>query len=240
MHRLIFLVFLFTGACSQSPLEDCFVSTGPPRTKIISLSGSPKVIEVFDNLNVTWHLSDSNIIRLTCGRNLLNKIGIGFNGEKLELRNNAKCNWVRDYKKPIQLDLYSKSPSQLWLRGFGNFNTKDTIKTDIFWLVHYGAGKGDIKVRANSIAMDFNTYGHLKLSGEGEEAIIFALKEGKLDASQLKLKNMNIQLEGLNTINAWVIDSIRGIIKSKGKLYYKGNPFIKAKAPDLNQFIPLN
>lgn len=54
--RKIFAIILAIPACSP-PLEDCFLSTGPIRTKKIDLSASPSRILVFDNLDVVWHYS---------------------------------------------------------------------------------------------------------------------------------------------------------------------------------------
>ncbi len=240
MPRLIFLIFLFTGACSQSPLEDCFLSTGPIRTKNISLASSPSRIEVFDNIDVTWHKSDSAYIELKTGRNLLNKIEILFDGSKLELRNKAKCNWVRDYSKPIQVHIYSKPPGELLLNGFGGFITADTIKGQALTTWFYGTCNAKMMLNVNSFALDFNTYGYLELSGRSNQADLFALKEGKLNGLEFKVEKLRITLRGLNKLQVWVTESIEGEIESDNILYYKGNPQIRAKAKNMNQFVSKN
>ena len=238
--KLILLIFLILGACTQSPLEDCFLSTGPIRTKKISLPSSPNRIEVFDNIDVTWHKSDSAFIELKAGRNLLDKIEILFDGSKLELRNKAKCNWVRDYSKPIQLHIYSKPPGELLFSGFGEFITADTIKGQSLATLFYGTGKAKMILDLNLLSLDFNTYGNLELFGRSNQADIFAFKEGKLNGLELKVEKLRITLRGLNKLQVWVTESIEGEIESDNILYYKGNPQIRAKAKNMNQFVSKN
>jgi len=240
VHRFFIFLLIAFVSCQQSPLEDCFLSTGPIRTKTITFPKSPIQIDIFDNIKVTWHESDSSYLILNCGRNLHSKIDVLFDGEKLELKNKARCNWVRDYSKPIQIDLYCPPPYNIKLNGFGNFITADTFRRDVFLINFYGTSESKLKLDVGQFYLDFNTYGKLDVSGNAEFANIFTLKEGKLNASLLKIRELAFEIRGLNLVNVWVTDTIEGKILPGNNLFYKGNPFIITLDSKKDQFISKN
>jgi len=243
MSLFPFKIFLLStvlciSSCTQSPLEDCFLSTGPIRTESIPLAKSPVAIAVYDNLNVTWHQSDSFYIQVTCGRNLQNKIEILLEGEKLALRNKARCNWVRDYSKTMQIDLYCNSLSEIELNGFGDFICEDTIKGDFFNLRQYGTCNSKLLLNVGYLNFDFNTYGTSILEGIAKRGFLVTLKEGKLDPTKLKIGTLEVKIRGIQHLHFWVSDTIKGDILDQGTIRYKGNPVIKVSAPFQNQIFP--
>ena len=237
MFRIL-IILITLAACTQSPLEECFLSTGPIQTKTISLAKSPVAITVYDNLNVTWHKSESFYINLRCGRNLHNKIEVLLDGVKLELRNKARCNWVRDYSKTMQIDLYCNSLSAIVLNGYGDFISADTIKSDLLILRQYGACNSKLLMNVGFLNFDFNSYGTSKLNGTAKSAYLVTLKEGKLDPSNLQVGTLELKVRGINEINVWAIDTLKGKIESSGKVRYKGKPVIKLESPNSNQVSP--
>jgi hypothetical protein len=222
------MVILLNG-CKPNPLEDCFLSTGPIEEREFQLQDYPSRIEVFDNINVKWHMSLKSYIKIRCGRNIFDKIDFQVSENTLKLKNRARCNWVRDYSKEINIELFCPDPSYLELNGFGNFSCADTFRSKNIIIRQYGPGKTELLLKSGYIHIGFDTYGELKAEGDAQEAYFFTLRGGKLNTENLKVKNLLVQTESQVDLKVWATDSLFGEIRNSGKIYYKGNPRLNVK-----------
>jgi hypothetical protein len=225
------------SGCSAN-LEDCFLSAGPTRTKKIHLGLSPSRILVFDNINVTWHRSLENYLIVTAGRNLLSKVEINQSEKDLELHNNATCNWVRDYSKKIEIELFSPNPDYIQLNGFGNFFCADTLNGKAILVRQYGSGESNFLFNVESLEIGFDSYGTLKASGFAQSGFYFTLKSGKLETQNLKIQRLLLITKGDRDLYVWAEDSLYGEIRNNKLVYYKGNPRINVSSPNKNQVLP--
>ena len=222
--RLIhILCMLFAFACKPDALLDCVNSTGPVRDE-------KRMIGQFDNLyvdsdvDVIWHDSTENLVVVRCGRNLLRKVKTEVEGKTLILKNENRCNWVRSYDNPMQIDLYSKAPYLITLKGFGTFTTEDSLKTTPLTIQDYGAGLVNLKVKVGEFYLDFDSPNDCKVAGETDKAVYSIQRYGKLKAENMAVNQLILTMKGEN--DAWISvrDSVKGNHESHRTVYMKGNP----------------
>ena len=220
---ILFICLQFAFACKPDTLLDCVNSTGPVREE-------KRAIGQFDNLlvnsdiDVIWHDSSENLLVVRCGRNLLRKVKTEVEGKTLILKNENRCNWVRSYDNPMQIDLYSKAPYLITLKGFGTFTTEDSLKTTPLTIQDYGAGLVNLKVKVGEFYLDFDSPNDCKVAGETDKAVYSIQRYGKLRAENMVVNQLILTMRGEN--DAWISvrDSVKGNHESQRTVYLKGNP----------------
>jgi len=222
--RFTFILYLLlASACKPDTLLDCVNSTGPVREE-------KRAIGQFDNLlvdsdvDVIWHDSTENLVVVRCGRNLLRKVKTDVEGKTLILKNENRCNWVRSYDYPMQIDLYSKAPYLITLKGFGTFTTEDSLKTTPLTVQHYGAGLVNLEVKVGEFYLDFDSPNDCQVSGEADKSIYSIQRFGKLHAEKMAVNQLILTMKGEN--DAWISvrDSVKGTHESHRTVHMKGNP----------------
>jgi hypothetical protein len=225
---LLIAIWAFTALASCKPdvLEDCFVSNGPPRTREIELPVSPYKLFIHDNLNVVWHFSEKSWIQIEGGRNMISQVEIVQREDTLELRNKARCNWVRSYNKKIAVDLYSPHPKYIEIQGFGTIFGADTLKGSEVTIRQFGAAESKFSVDVHYTHLGFKSYGSLEVTGKADVAYYFTQGGGKLLTENLKVKELRAITENANDLYVWAEDSLYGEIRNNKNLIYKGSPGI--------------
>jgi len=222
--RLVHIVcFLIAFGCKPDTLLDCVNTTGPIREE-------KRAIGQFDNLlvdsdiDVIWHDSSENLVVVRCGRNLLRKVITEVEDKTLILKNENRRNWVRSYDNPMQIDLYSKAPYLITLKGFGSFTTEDSLKTTPLTVQHYGAGVVNMKIKVGEFYLDFDSPNDCKVAGETDKAVYSIQRYGKLKAENMAVNQLILTMKGEN--DAWISvrDSVKGNHESHRTVYMKGNP----------------
>jgi len=192
---------------------------------------------VYDNIDVVWHYSPTSYAKLECGRNLISKVEFTLEAETLSIRNRARCNWVRDYSKKMQVDLFCPHPFFFGLNGFGNFSCADTIRSNYFVIHQNGAGESRVKLNAGYVHLRFDSYGFLQGTGKAKEAFFFKIGSGKLETKDIEVDRLQVILEVGDELDVMAKDSLFGEIRNKGKVYYTGNPKLKVQTPKGGKFI---
>lgn len=229
MANLLFVGFLFS--CSPDPFSDCFNSSGPEVTITQPLPSHPGVLELKDNVDVVWHRSDSSYLVLTCGRNLASKVTTDLKDGILTIRNRNRCNWVRDYKREMQVDIYCKEPHAFYFKGYGDFRTADTLQAQEMEIHQFGAGKSEMLLHSHHLAVEFNCVGHMELKGRVQTANYFMLDVGKFDATSLSASTVDLKMEGDNDVWIQAQDSLKGTVLTGRTIFYKGKPNVAVSTP---------
>jgi len=108
---------------------DCFKGTG----KVITETRTPSDytrIELNDNINLVITQDSINKISVEGGEKLLPNIQTEFVDNKLIIKNNNKCNWVRSYKNKFTVYVSAKSLKRIEYFGSGNITSTNTLVAD--------------------------------------------------------------------------------------------------------------
>ena len=210
-------------SCSKDPGAGCLDSSGPVREEIRYLQPFQK-LRICDNLKVTWHDSSALFMKLRCGKNLMEGVASRQSSDELILENQNRCNWVRRYDLPMEIDLWSPAPWLIRLDGFGEFNCEDSLNAGLLTLQCYGAGKAFVKVAGGLFFCDFAAQENAEVSGHAGSGVFSIQNTGRLDASALRIDRLEIKMKGENDALIQVRDSLWGIHSSHRKVFLKGNP----------------
>lgn len=228
-HSLLFAV-LFTS-CHSEPFSDCVKSSGPEIEITRNLSTHPGALEVKDDVDVVWHRSDSSYLVLTCGRNLSEKVTTELHDGILTIRNINRCNWVREYNREMKVDVYCREPNALYLKGYGDFRTADTLRSQGIGVHQFGAGKSELWLNTKRVNVEFNCIGQLELKGSAQTANYFTLDVGIFKAEMLKAKTVEMKMEGDNDVWIEAQDSLKGTVLTERTVFYKGSPKLAVTTP---------
>lgn len=225
MKKLNFVFFVFSVlllSCAESPVSDCFVSTGSI-TKTEREIGQFTNVALNDNINLFLKKSNTNKLVLEAGSNLMEQIetSIDENGT-LNLSNNNSCNWVRSYKKPINVYLDFVVLDSIEYRSTGDITTLDTIRMDSLHLdVREGAGEIRMAVKLDKLFCNLH-YGTATIIMTGYSGLCFTYSAsfGLINNLGLETKFNYVTNKSSNDvyINAGV--ELNAQINNIGNIYY--------------------
>src|SRR5688572_6814 len=122
--RQTFLTFsgvfatVFLAGCAKENAFDCLKSTGKIVTETRQLAAF-NTIHVKDNLDVTLIPDSVYYAEVTCGDNLQANVNTEIRNGELWIENINKCNWVRSYKKPMEVKVHLPKLHSIFHDGFG-------------------------------------------------------------------------------------------------------------------------
>jgi hypothetical protein len=213
-------LFLFFS-CEDKP--DCFKSTGEIVKEERSLDRYTTVF-LKDNLNLI--LVDDTIQNLTieAGKHLLSEIKTEVKDGQLFISNDNSCNWVRSYKKPLNIYLSLKTVKGIFHYGSGNISCRETIHKDTIIFHHYSSGNMNVDIYSNYIWLDMDKLGDLRLTGKTNTLLSRTIGLGKLDTDGLSCKQFYQTSDGKGDSNIRSDSLLVVEINNSGTIYYTGNP----------------
>jgi hypothetical protein len=135
--RKIFVIVIggiFLMSCNKLSRWDCFKSTGEVATKTVS-TGKFSVLEIKSYFRITLIQDSQNYVLFKGGENLLPKIKAITDDGILQLKDENKCLWVRDYEKERpEAEVHFTTLDSIIAYRECDITSKGTIKNNIFLL----------------------------------------------------------------------------------------------------------
>ena len=165
-------------------------------------------------------------IELRGGKNVLPKVSTNVNDGTLEIDNTNNCNFVRGYKKKIQVKVYCPSMRRIRNKGVGNISmtqgfTEDSLEVST-------ESVGDIRVNGNFDELVVNTgsHGDVYINGTANRFYAYIAGTNYMDAEGLRSKYVytNTNCLGDCFVDLSVTELFEYIITNKGNIYYSGTP----------------
>ncbi len=220
-------IFLFAviSSCKKGDITNCFKGTGEITTEIRAI-GEVSFIHLSNNVNLILTQDSTPFIRVEAGEKIINSIITEWKENRLYIRNENGCNWVRSYLKDINVYVGVQSIDSIEYRGSGNIISTNTIINDSI--------KIDIREGSGSIRMDLNVgkselylhYGSCDLHMTGFSGVthIYAASYGPFFCQDLYSKFIYITNKGTNDCYINVSEELYAKIEYMGNIYYYGNP----------------
>lgn len=229
MRKIFFLRFilvLFIPIFFTSCEKNAFFNAGEVITREILLENYISDIEVNTMFDITLVQDTINKALVTCGENLQPDIEIFVKNDTLYLNNSVKYKWSRSYDK-IKLDLHLKSIPQLTIWKPVYITTRDTFKTNSFFLIDWGMfTELDVNINVNSCYIDVSSenFGHYTLKGKAVNAFFLGWGSSFFYAEGLQVQNCIVKQRSIGDIYINVLNELNVTIETTGKVYYYGNP----------------
>lgn len=206
--------------------KNAFFNAGEIVSQEILFDKKISSIEVNTMLDITLVQDSINKAIVTCGENLLPDINIFVKDDILHLNNTLKYNWSRSYEK-VKLELHLISVPQLNIRKPAYITTRDTFKTNEFFLIDWGEfTEVDVTLDVNSCTIDVSSddFGHYTVKGKAASSTFYGKGSSFIYANQLRSQNCNVKQLSIGDIYINVSNELSASLLSSGNIYYSGNP----------------
>ncbi len=204
----ILLISCLLISCQKPENRDCFKGTGEIISETRNLNAFSH-IQVNDNVNVKLIPSPNSKAELIAGKNLMNNIITEVKNDTLIIENINKCNWLRSYKKSIDINLYYSALSSIDFFGGGDIICLDTIKSSTFDLeIRNAGGNVSLILKNDTTIINLHT-GPADVTAKGITNNCSAYSAG----------NGNLLLKDLVSSNSFVNNSGTGKISITATTY---------------------
>jgi hypothetical protein len=241
-NRALWLLFFLAAGCEKEAGYNCLTPAGDVVSEIREAKWI-NCIEVHDNISLILKCDSLQPgISVEAGENLLDGIETSIDSNKLILRNNNRCEWLRSFEVPVHVYVTVKNLDTLIYRSSGNvkcqnYLVNDSIQVDIW----EGAGTLDLKVLSDKIFLYIHQgTADLKVSGTSGVTFLSSKGLGPVDCLDLSSRLAYVYTLSPNDCYINVIDVLDVTIENIGNVYYKGNPFdIDVNLPGSGKLIKL-
>lgn len=231
MKNSIFILILITilFSCKKPENRRCLKTVGNITEKEIFLESFDK-LKLFEHIKYVLIQDSTNKIILKGGKNLLNEISISNKDATVEMRNNNRCNFLRNYKKVIEAEIHFTELMNIEIIGSETLTNKGTIQLNFFTLtISDGAGSVELNINANVFASRITGgNGDFTIKGNTNFAHFIVNGSGYCNTYDLNIKDSIAVITNSNATVKINADNtkFRAEIKRNGDLFYKGSPSI--------------
>jgi len=219
---IIFSLLLF-NQCSKEKTFDCVKSTGDIQKENRYFENF-SALYIEDNINVILVQSMPGKIVVEAGDNLLPKIKCVQHGDTLKIQNKNTCNWVRSYKKPMNVYAGVDQIKLIYQVGYGKISTEALLVTDTMRISTISFGEVDLNLQTNFIGFMSDDHATLKISGSAHLSAGSCFRNASVDTGGLKVPWIYLTSKSLVDATIYA-DSLAQIdIFGDGNVICKGSP----------------
>lgn len=223
---LILFFFFAFNSCKKENIDDCFSNTGKVITETRQLPYFEK-INLNDNVNLVLMSGDAFNLTVEGGENLISSVTTEVEDSVLIIKNNMKCNWVRDYDNELTVFLVAPSLKSIRYESCGDVATQGNLKFDRFEINVWG-GSGTFNLDLDCQRLDMGLhYGTVDFHVKGKSVLtsIYANSYGPFFCNDLNSNIVYIRNNGTNDCYIHANHILGAEITSVGNVYYTGNPY---------------
>ncbi|TAI46918.1 head GIN domain-containing protein [Flagellimonas allohymeniacidonis] len=228
---LLLAVLMFWG-CNGENVPDCFQNAGDLKRIEVDLPVF-STITVFENLNLVLKQGDAQKVEIESGEFLINDISARVEGDRLVVRNENGCNFIREYGLST---IYVTSPNIVEIRS----STGLLISSD--GVLNYPSfalfaesfvdpeaettdGSFDLEVDSQDLNIVVNGIAFFKLAGAVTNFnITVAAGDSRIEAQELIAETVNLNHRGTNDIFVNPQERISGVIRGTGDVISFNRP----------------
>lgn len=223
----LLLIIVLVLSCKKPVNRTCWKFAG--ETKTISLPvGDFSALFLHGHLSYSLIQDSTNKIVITGGENLIGHVKWTNENGLLTLENENKCNFLRDPKNLIHVEIHCTAVANIRFEGTEPLVGVGTLKSDYF-VLFIRDGAGPVTLNLESLVVDADIahgWGEYHLSGKTKTARIAVRSNGFCTVDQLQITDsvyVGSESQGDITLNANGIP-MAGYIKSGGNIRFKGTP----------------
>ncbi len=226
------LVALLLIACNGDNVPDCFQNAGDLVRETVEVD-TFSAITVFENINMVIREGTEQLVEIETGEFLRNEVSATVENDRLILRNDNGCNFVRDYGLTT---VYITSPNiseirsstGLLISSDGVLNYPDLLLISESFTNNESEttdGSFDLAVNSETVRIIVNGIAFFKLRGTTENfSVTIAAGDSRVEAENLVAQNVSINHRGTNDVFVNPQQRISGIIRGTGDVICSNRP----------------
>lgn len=229
MRCVLPLLLVLLVACQPEQWDDCVTSTGPQRMEVRSL-GSFHRVYLEDRVDLVLETREPGTVAVVAGSNLLDQVVTEVVDGVLLVRNENRCNWVRDLRARITVRVPKDAVHELELHGTGNVSALDTLYGTLFRIEQHNAqGTVDLLLAVDTCYVGLHTgAGDVRLAGRCDVAYLYSGIMAPIQASALTAQEVNVNNSGVADITCRAVQRLNALVLDIGDVRYYGDPLVEA------------
>lgn len=187
-------------------------------------TGNFSGLDISDNINVFLTESPQTSVKVEAGKNIISNITTEVKDGILYLKNENKCNWVRDYNREVNVYLNTDKVNNISYRGFGKIKTIGKYSNQhLFVDMWMASGSMDLSLNCDSVFLKSHTgTADISCVGTANMVIVYMNGTGVIDASGLISKHVLAINRDVGDIYVHPTDKLDAEIFSRGDIFYTG------------------
>lgn len=222
--KIIFVLFPFLfSSCAKENSFDCFKSTGK-QVQEERYTEKFDGIDISDNINVYLSSSTKHSVVVEAGENIIENIMTEVKSGTLYLKNNNKCNWVRDYDRKINVYISNDQINNISYRGFGEVKTIGKYSNQHFFIdMWMASGKMEMELDCDSVFLKSHTgTADISCKGFAKTLIVYMNGTGIIDAGNLEANYVLAINRDVGDVYIHPQQKLDAEIFSNGDIFYRG------------------
>jgi hypothetical protein len=218
----------------------CISTTGPVILQTRNVLNYNQ-IDLADNVSLIFTNDTGNQVQVEAGQNIIEGVKTEVVDGVLQIRNTNRCNWLRDYNKPLNIYLSGNRIWRITYNSSGDIVSTGTLKLDSLKVeVWGGCGTIDLSIDVwqGSFSLNLGTV-DLRLRGISAITTVYTGDYGFFDGRDMKTGYTYITCKGSNDCYVRASNYLDATISSIGNIYYSGDPkSINVKVNGSGKLIP--
>lgn len=210
-------VLLFAVGCTRNVSGSGNVTTTPVPVPASGFSG----LEVSNTFDVTVSFGDEESVTLRVDDNLVAHLDVGVSDGTLRIGLEPGTS-VRDAS--LHADVTAHSLSRIDVSGASQVHLSEVLTDTRFEVVVSGAGRLDGMARVDLASVELSGASNVKLAGGAQRLDVTESGASQLDAGQLQVSELTIDLSGASTAEVSVTTTISAGVSGASSLSYRGSP----------------
>ena len=226
VNKISFIAIIaFSLIISCGKESACLKSTGNIAVEIRELNSFSK-LSLSDKINVQLKPSNVNRLTISAGENIIPYIITEVNNDELIIKNDNSCNFLRSYKKSIDIILEYDALVKINYFGAGKVSSVDTIRQPYLEVIAKGSsGDFDLLLDTDSVRFILHTGNtNLYLNGNAATAFFYSGGTSIVKAQNLNTQNCFANNSGSGDFYIHVLDYLYAEIQDQGNIYFSGSP----------------
>jgi hypothetical protein len=231
---LILIAFVVFCSCNKDSAPDCFKSNGKEASDLRYFTPF-KAILVNDNIEIHLFQGNEYKAEVIGPKNLLPKIITSINDTTLVIKNTNKCNFVRGYKRKIQVWITLPKINYCENNSVSTFEIDPNFVQDTLRVRCASSGDLILNGKYKSLFISNHGNGNVILDGECKELLIYTSGLNFIYAQKMVVKEY-VYVASLSLgdvyINGGILIQLDCHIHNAGNIYYTGNPVVFNKTSE--------
>jgi hypothetical protein len=219
----LILTSLLLNSCKKENRCDCIKRTGDIIQETRDISGFNSIL-VKDNVNVFLIQDSTSKVVVEAGENIIPLIKTEVSGTTLVLRNRNRCNFMRSYKKPLNVYVYFPHLTRLDAEGTGNIKSLNTIVVPDLYVSAVNSGNTELSIHTNLLTTSMHGNADFTLHGFSKNHDCDVQGTAYLRAEELKTGYTYLHSVTLGLCYINVTDLLQCKLDLKGDIFCYGNP----------------
>jgi len=228
----VYIILFLLASCSSEKAPDCFQTSGAITTESVTVASFSK-IRIEDDVSLVIRQGPVQEVLIETGENLRNDVTVQVIDEVLIIKDNNRCNFVRDYgittaivTTPRLNEIRNSSEFDVISEGVLDFPFLQ-LKSDTTEGIEDSRKSGDFTLTINceDFRVEANGFSGFYIDGFAEKAsITFQDEIPRFEGRNLIVNDLRIFQRSANVMVVHPIERIRGVIRGTGNVIAVNRP----------------